>query len=207
MDYSKYIKTKKTAIAVGDKIVEFEGNTWFVKHLVQIWIQKYDVPFELPEPQFDDPKPARQLNLIWAIIVLVSGISVSIFFDTIWIYLLAMLLALSVVITSIRKSKKNISQWEKKKEKHDKRVAAWKKIKDTPITVCSLSIEPNNLPNPLFYSFDVESVEEAVNAIKQSTQESSIEKTIIDFETIDIEDETSIAEFGAKIYQDMYKKS
>jgi hypothetical protein len=205
MDYSNYAQLIHKKIIVGDQFVEYEGCIWQVRNLSKVSIQKTVIPFKLPKPCFNQPRPKQKANLISAITIMFLGFLISATFLLYWIHLPAIGIALGIIVYSLNKSKRELEQWQKKKDLHERRLNVWNKINTNPQIIYTLSIVPNTTPDPLLYSYDRKSVNSTVNAIKEEMSQPSLQKTIFKINVIDVPKDKTVYEVGSHVYEKAVK--
>lgn len=205
MDYTKYAQLTRKKITVGDKFVEYEGCTWQVRNLSKVSIQKTVIPFKLPKPCFNQPQPKQKANLMFAIAVILLGFIISATFLFYWIHLPAVVIALGIIVYSLKKSKQELDRWQKKKDLYERRLSVWNEINADPQIIYTLSIVPNTTSDPLLYSYDRKSVSHTVNAIKEEMIRASLQKTIFNINVIDVPDDKTVDEVGSHVYEKAVK--
>jgi len=206
MDYSKYAQLTPKKLIVGDKFIEYEGCTWQVRNLSKVSIQKTVIPFEFPKPCFNQPQPKQKANLMSAIAVILLGFFISATFLLYWIHLPAVAIALGTIVYSLKKSNRELDQWQKQKDLHERRLNVWNEINANPQILYTLSIVPNTTSDPLLYSYDRKSVNNTVNAIKEEMSQASLQKTIFKINVIDVPDDKTVYEIGSQVYEKAIKK-
>jgi membrane protein implicated in regulation of membrane protease activity len=201
MDYSKYTKLTPKKIIVGDGLVEYEGGTWQVRNLAKVSTQKIVIPSELPKPEFKQPQPRQKANLIPAITTILLGFFISASFLLFWIHLPAIVMAMGIVIYSLRKSKRKLDRWQQQRDSHQERLKVWHTINTTPQVVYALSLEPSASPEPLLYSYDRRAVNAAVNAIKDEMNQLSPPATTFKINAITVPEGQTILAVGSEVYE------
>ena len=206
MDYSKYTELTPKKIIVGDGLVQYEGGTWQVRNLSKVSIQTIVIPSNLPKPEFKQPQPKQKANLIPVISVILLGFFISATFLLFWIHLPAILMALGIMIYSLRKSKRELDRWQQKKDAHEDRLNVWHEINTNPQKVYVLSLEPNTSSEPLLYSYDRRSVNAAVNAIKDEMNHLLFQTTTFKINAIKVPEGQTLHAVGSTVYEKVVKK-
>ena len=201
MDYSKYTRLTPKKIIVGNGLVEYEGGTWQVRNLSKVSIQKIVIPCKLPKPEFEQPQPSQKANLISAITVILLGFFISATFLFYWIHLPAILIALGIMIYSLKKSKSELDRWQQQKDSHEEQLKVWHEINTAPQVAYALSLEPNASSEPLLYSYDRRSVNNTVNAIKDEMNHLFFQTTTFKINAIKVPEGQTIHAVGSEVYE------
>jgi hypothetical protein len=201
MDYSKHTQLTPKNIIVGDGLVEYQGGTWQVRNLTKVSIQKIVIPPKLTKPEFKQPQPRQKANLIPAISIVLVGFFISATFLLFWIHLPAIVMAVGIVIYSLRKSKRELDRWQQQRDSHQERLKVWHEINTNPQNIYALSLEPDASPEPLLYSYDRRAVNAAVNAIKDEMNQLLSQTTTFKINTITIPAGQTIHAVGSTVYE------
>ncbi len=204
MDYWQYASFNTEKVIVGEKIFEYGGDTWQIRNLIQISLQKKEIPFEIPEPEFDTPiipKLIHSKQIVQAILIVAIGILAAMMLLMKWIYIISVVAAIWFILRASKKNQKQLELWQQKKEKHEAKHAKWLKIKSEPQIVYLLSVDPSTRPNPLCYSYDGKLIEEIVNSIKREIKKPTEKATAFKIKTIQLPPDQPLLDYCAQIYE------
>ncbi len=208
MDYWQYTSFKTAKVVVGEKIFEYEGDTWQICNLIQISLQQKEIPFESPEPEFNDPFIPRLIppkQIFQAVMIVIAGILAAMMLLSKWVYVISVLAAITFILKELKKNQKRLELWQQKKEDHKAKHAYWLQIKTEPQIIYFLSVDPNTRPNPLFYSYDGKLIKEIVDTIKKEIKTPTEKAAVFNIKTIQLEPDQPLSDFAAQVYEKAYK--
>jgi hypothetical protein len=203
MELAKSMPTALREIIIGEKLIEVGDDAWQIRNLTGISRRESKVVFDAPEPTFYEIEPSGSINIMTPLFLFGGGIFLTSVFDhpaPFWIG--SILGALS--IWDGKTSEKQA--WAKRKEHFEKRHAIWRKLKDEPPTVYSLSIETNSGSRPVFYSFDRDGIANVVKAVKDAMINPDHISTTYNINAIDMSGDTTVNNIGSTIYEQNIKE-
>lgn len=206
MDYSKYASLKKQKLSIDEKLIEYDGNTWQIKNLTKISLQRTVIPFDMAKPEFNEPQPSRSIKLIPALSFIAGGFFISVTFLLNWIYFITIAAALGTILYSLKQNKRKMDQWAKRNDAHEQCLKKWNEMRNDPQVVYSLSVEPDATSSPMFFTYEKSVIENIEKNIKVTMTQPQEQETVFNLKAIDIPEASTIEDTCISVYEKIAKE-